>query len=52
MPAIPGLRPCVERGESGTADRLHLMAGNDPIIKRPEVVNAIAPQVPDPKKPR
>jgi predicted chitinase len=38
-------------GTNGLADRQHLMSGNDPIIKRLETVNSIAPTVPDPKKP-
>jgi putative chitinase len=44
---------CVEAwngGTNGLADRQHLMAGNDPIIARMETVNAIAPQVPEPKR--
>lgn len=39
-------------GTNGMADRQHLMAGNDPIIKRLETVEAIAPTVPEPKKPK
>lgn len=34
-------------GTNGLADRLHLMAGNDPIIKRLESVSVIAPKLPD-----
>lgn len=38
-------------GTNGLADRQHLMAGNDPIIKRLETVESIAPTIPPPKKP-
>lgn len=38
-------------GFNGMADRKAMMAGNDPIIKRLENVNAIAAQVPEPTKP-
>jgi predicted chitinase len=38
-------------GTNGLADRQHLMAGNDPIIKRLETVNTIAPQLPEATKP-
>ena len=39
-------------GTNGLADRQHLMAGNDPILKRMETVNAIAPSIkPEPAKP-
>lgn len=38
-------------GTNGLADRQHLMAGNDPIIARLETVDAIAPAIPEPKKP-
>lgn len=37
-------------GKNGMADRLAKMSGNDPIIQRLEIVNAIAPHVPEPKK--
>jgi predicted chitinase len=36
-------------GTNGMADRQHLMAGNDPIIKRLETVDTIAPSIPDSK---
>jgi predicted chitinase len=36
-------------GTNGLADREHLMAGNDPIIKRLETVENIAPSIPEPK---
>lgn len=39
-------------GTNGLADRLHLMAGNDPIIKRLETVSEIAPMLPEPRKAR
>jgi putative chitinase len=38
-------------GTNGLADRQHLMAGNDPIIKRMETVTAIAPSIPAPTVP-
>lgn len=38
-------------GTNGMADRQHLMAGNDPVIKRLETVTEIAGSIPEPKKP-
>ena len=38
-------------GTNGLADRQHLMAGNDPVIKRLETVTEIATAIPEPKKP-
>jgi predicted chitinase len=39
-------------GRNGMADRLARMAGNDPIIKRLEIVNELSPSIPEPTKPQ